>query len=63
MKYGKTIDRPIKPIKNADYKVYFKKEGCSMCIFKNLTFFAARHRVKVLTNIYADWNGKFIVTL
>ena len=44
------------------WKVYFKKEGCTMLLFKNLSYYAAYRRKEVLTNQYTDWCGHFIVT-
>lgn len=44
------------------YKIYFKKNGCTMLLFKNLTLWRAIHRKKVLMNQYEDWQGHFIVT-
>ena len=47
---------------DCSYKVYFKKNGCTMLLFKNLPLWRALHRKKVLMNTYEDWQGHFIVT-
>lgn len=44
-----------------DWKIYFKKSDCTVCLFKNLTYANAATRLNVLTKIYKDWNGKLIV--
>lgn len=50
-----------KPIDNT-WKVYFKKSGCTMLLFKNLTYHSAYGRVNALKKTYGDWCGTFIIT-
>lgn len=47
---------------NTGWKIYFKKDGNSMLLFKNLTRATAFVRCNTLKRIYNDWNGRFIVT-
>ena len=47
---------------NSGWKIYFKKDGSSMLLFKNLSHSNAFVRCNTLKRIYSDWNGRFIVT-
>lgn len=47
---------------NSGWKIYFKKDGASMLLFKNLSHAHAFVRCNTLKRIYSDWNGRFIVT-
>lgn len=47
---------------NTGWKIYFKKDGASMLLFKNLSHANAFVRCNTLKRIYSDWNGRFIVT-
>lgn len=44
------------------YRVYFKKNGCSMLLFDKLSHYAAMRRKEVLQKVYTDWKGHFVVT-
>lgn len=44
------------------YRVYFKKNGCSMLMFEKLSYYAAMRRKEVLKKVYTDWKGHFVVT-
>ena len=48
--------------KRFQYKLYFKHDGCTMLLFKGLTYVQARNRKNILQNVYADWQGHFIIT-
>lgn len=49
--------------KRFQYKLYFKHDGCSMLLFKNLTYFQAKNRKRCLLGMYTEWQGSFIITL
>ena len=57
------VKRPEKSKWNEKcWKGYFKRDGCSMLLFDNLTGVNAMIRVKTLSRLYNSWKGKFIVT-
>lgn len=45
------------------YKLYFKHDGCTMLLFKNLTYIQSRNRKNALLKMYTEWQGSFIITL
>lgn len=57
------VNKPVKG-KRIDpvWKVYFKHDGCSMLLFKNLTQSGAYCRVRQLEAFKWQWCGRFIVT-
>lgn len=58
-------EKSIKTIPSEDkfvYKVYFRKNGCSILLFNKLLCHQALHRRKILKNLFKDWKGEFIVT-
>lgn len=57
------VNNPQKGHKvDACWKVYFKHDGCSMLLFKNLTYFSATSRTRALKKLYNGWLGSFIIT-
>lgn len=44
------------------WKIYFKKDGNSMLLFRGLSHSTAFVRCNTLKRIYNDWRGKFVVT-
>lgn len=48
--------------KEAVWKVLFKKSGCTMPLFVKLTYHTALHRKKILSQLFGDWQGEFIIT-
>ena len=47
---------------NSGWKIYFKKDGNSMLLFRGLSHSTAFVRCNTLKRIYNDWRGKFIIT-
>uniref|UniRef100_A0AAU8BB20 Uncharacterized protein n=1 Tax=Dulem virus 42 TaxID=3145760 RepID=A0AAU8BB20_9CAUD len=48
--------------KRCNYRLYFKHDGCTMLLFKNITIGQALYRKRILSKMYNDWHGHFIVT-
>lgn len=43
-------------------KIYFKKNGASILLMKNLKPYDAAQRRDTLKRLYSDWCGEFIIT-
>lgn len=58
------VDKKKTKTKTLDtsWKIYFKHDGCSMLLFKNLTQSGAYCRVRQLKAFRWQWCGKLIVT-
>lgn len=57
-----TTKRKSIPEEKFCYKLYFKKNGCSILLFDKLLCHQALRRKRILKNMYNDWKGQFIVT-
>ena len=43
-------------------KIYFKNNGASILMFKDIDYVNACIRVKALKRLYSDWRGQFVIT-